>query len=73
MAIFPPTTLGYTYIEVVNEEWISWNNATTKTIRPRLMLNDTFLKTATSGNVLKETIGDGFAWASCPAEVAEQV
>jgi len=27
---------------------------------------------ATSGNVLKETIGDGFAWASCPAEVAEQ-
>jgi len=26
----------------------------------------------TSGNVLKESIGDGFAWASCPAEVAEQ-
>jgi len=27
---------------------------------------------ATSGSVLKETIGDGFTWASCPAEVAEQ-
>ena len=22
--------------------------------------------------MLKETIGDGFTWASCPAEVAEQ-
>ena len=61
-------------IEVVSEEWISWNNAATLTsTRPRLMLIDTFLTTATSGNVLKETIGDGFAWASCPAEVAEQV